>query len=140
MAEIGDRVQAPSRRIGQAPREGVVTGVIGTLLRVRWSTGEESTFTPTMGSLVVVGRARSRAAAAKGSGRTTKAAGSAKAPSKAPAKRSGAPSKSAAPTKRTAAAPTKRTAAAPTAKTAKAAKGSRPSASKTAKPPTRGKR
>ena len=30
-----------------------MTGVTGSLLRVRWSTGEESTFAPSMGSLGV---------------------------------------------------------------------------------------
>jgi hypothetical protein len=59
MADIGDRVQVASTKVGQAPRDGVVTGVIGSLLQVKWSTGEESTFAPKMGSLSVVGRARS---------------------------------------------------------------------------------
>jgi len=58
MAAVGDRVQVPSKRVGQAPRDGVVTGVSGGLLRVTWSTGEESTITPSMGSLVVVGRVK----------------------------------------------------------------------------------
>jgi hypothetical protein len=59
MAGVGDRVQVPSKRVGQAPREGVVLGVSGGLLRIRWSTGEESTLMPSMGSLVVVGKTRS---------------------------------------------------------------------------------
>jgi len=59
MADIGDRVQVASTKVGQAPRNGVVTGVIGSLLQVKWSTGEESTFAPKMGSLSVVGRDRS---------------------------------------------------------------------------------
>ena len=59
MADTGDRVQVASTKVGQAPRDGVVTGVIGSLLQVKWSTGEESTFAPKMGSLSVVGRARS---------------------------------------------------------------------------------
>ena len=82
MAAVGDRVQVPSKRVGQAPREGVVIGASasGGLLRVRWSTGEESSITPSMGSLVVVGKARG--------GRGT--AGSASKPSK---KSSTAPSK-----------------------------------------------
>ncbi len=58
MAAVGDRVQVPSKRVGQAPREGVVTGVSGVLLRVTWSGGEESTIFPSMGSVVVVGKAR----------------------------------------------------------------------------------
>ncbi len=58
MAVVGDRVQVPSKRVGQLPREGVVTGVSGGLLRVTWSGGEESTITPSMGSLIVVGRVK----------------------------------------------------------------------------------
>jgi len=54
MTAVGDRVQVPSRKVGGAPREGVVTGVSGLLLRVRWSTGEESTVAPSMGSLEIV--------------------------------------------------------------------------------------
>ena len=56
MPEVGDRVEVPSKRVGQTPRQGVVTAVTGTLLRVAWTTGEESTVMPSMGSLVVVGR------------------------------------------------------------------------------------
>jgi len=56
VATVGDRVQVPSRKSGEAPRDGVVTGVAGSLLSVRWSTGEESTVVPSMGSLVVVGK------------------------------------------------------------------------------------
>jgi hypothetical protein len=55
MAVVGDRVQISSRKIGEAPRDGVVTGVTGSLLRVRWSTGEESTVVSSKGSLAVVG-------------------------------------------------------------------------------------
>ena len=56
MAVVGDRVQVSSRKVGEAPRDGVVTGVTGSLLTVRWSTGEESTVVPSMGSLAVVGK------------------------------------------------------------------------------------
>ena len=56
MAVVGDRVQVPSTKVGEAPREGVVTGVTGSLLRVRWSTGQESIVVPSMGSLAVVGK------------------------------------------------------------------------------------
>ena len=51
MANIGDRVQALSPKLGQPPREGVVTGVSGRLRRVRWSSGEESTIVPAVGSV-----------------------------------------------------------------------------------------
>ncbi|HTT86713.1 MAG TPA: DUF1918 domain-containing protein [Acidimicrobiales bacterium] len=64
MAGLGDRVQVPSKKVGQAPREGVVVGVSGSLLTVRWSTGEESAIMPSMGSLVVVGKARGHGATA----------------------------------------------------------------------------
>jgi hypothetical protein len=60
MPEVGDRVRVRSSKIGQAMREGVVTQVLGHLLRVKWSTGEETTFTPGPGSLTVVGRTRAR--------------------------------------------------------------------------------
>jgi orotidine-5'-phosphate decarboxylase len=56
MAVVGDRVQILSKKVGGAPRDGVVTGVTGSLLRVRWSTGEQSTVVPSMGSLAVVGK------------------------------------------------------------------------------------
>jgi Domain of unknown function (DUF1918) len=83
MAVVGDRVQVPSKRVGQAPRDGVVTGVSGSLLRVAWSGGEESTIFPSMGSLVVVGKVRARA---------KKSAPTAKAPAR---KTSGVPAKKA---------------------------------------------
>jgi len=74
MASIGDRVLVPTRKIGAAPREGVVTGVTGSLLRVRWSTGEESTILPSMGSIEVIGKTRSPTAkkAAKLAAKPTK--------------------------------------------------------------------
>ncbi len=56
MAVVGDRVQISSRKVGEASRDGVVTSVTGSLLRVRWSTREESTVVPSMGSLAVVGK------------------------------------------------------------------------------------
>jgi hypothetical protein len=61
MAAIGDRVQVPSKRVGQAPRDGIVTGVSGALLQIAWSGGEVSTIMPSMGSLVVVGKVKVRA-------------------------------------------------------------------------------
>jgi hypothetical protein len=86
MAAVGDRVQVASKRVGQAPRDGVVTGVSGGLLRVTWSGGEESTITPSMGSLMVVGKVRARA---KKGGSTAKAASkkAVKKAAKAPAKK-----------------------------------------------------
>jgi hypothetical protein len=60
MPVVGDRVRVRSRKIGQVVREGVVTQVLGHLLRVKWSTGGETTFTPGPGSLTVVGRNKVR--------------------------------------------------------------------------------
>ena len=98
MADIGDRVEVASTKVGQAPRDGVVTGVIGSLLRVKWSTGEESTFAPKMGSLSVVGRVRSgskrRSSPANARTGTTKA-GAARRSSTKTAKRTQAPKKAA---------------------------------------------
>ena len=58
MANIGDRVQALSSKLGQSPREGVVTGVSGRLLQVRWSSGEESTIVPAVGSVTIIAKAK----------------------------------------------------------------------------------
>jgi len=59
MAEIGDRVRVQSTKVGQPTRDGVVVGVVGRLLRVKWSTGEESTVAPGPGAVAVVGRSKS---------------------------------------------------------------------------------
>ena len=94
MPEVGDRVRVGSTKIGQAVREGVVTQVLGDLLRVQWSTGEESTFTPGPGSLTVVGRstaASKKAAAASTKKRAT--AGNKETAKKSVAKRNAAPRK-----------------------------------------------
>ena len=56
MPDVGDRVRFHSRKVGEAPREGVVTGVTGQLLSIRWSTGEESMMVPGPGSLAIVGK------------------------------------------------------------------------------------
>jgi hypothetical protein len=64
MPDVGDRVRVKSTKVGQAVREGVVTDVVGHLLRVQWTTGEESTFAPGTGSVTVVGKVRARASKA----------------------------------------------------------------------------
>jgi hypothetical protein len=61
MPDIGDRVRVESTKVGQAPRDGVVVGVIGHLLRIKWSTGEESTIVPGPGAVAVTGRVRKSA-------------------------------------------------------------------------------
>jgi hypothetical protein len=102
MAVVGDRVQVPSKRVGQAPRDGVVTGVSGSLLRVSWSGGEESTIFPSMGSLVVVGKVRVRS---KRGGPTAKKVVSRKAVAKKAASKKPASKK---PAKKAAKAPAKK--------------------------------
>jgi len=83
MPEVGDRVRVESTKLGQAVREGVVTGVVGRLLRIEWSTGEESTFMPGPGSVRVVGKARVRASKkAPGGKAATRATEADKAPGK----------------------------------------------------------
>jgi hypothetical protein len=76
MPEVGDRIRMHAIKVDQPPREGVVTSVSGTLLRVKWSTGEETTMIPGPGSVMVIGRVR------KASG--TKAEAPAKAAKKTP--------------------------------------------------------
>jgi len=58
MPDVGDRVRFASRKVDEAPREGVVTDVIGQLLRIKWSTGEESTVIPGPGAVAVIGKVR----------------------------------------------------------------------------------
>ena len=53
MVTVGDRIRLSSMK---GPiREGVVTDVTGSLVRVRWPTGEETTVVPAPGTLSVVG-------------------------------------------------------------------------------------
>jgi hypothetical protein len=56
MPDVGDRVRVDSTKVGEASRAGVVTSVIGQLLRIKWTTGEESSFVPGPGSLSVIGK------------------------------------------------------------------------------------
>ena len=94
MPVVGDLVQVPSKKVGQTPREGVVTGVSGALVRVTWSTGEESTIMPSMGSLVVVGKGKARApkgVSAKKAPTKKAAKAPAKKTRKEPGKRKGSP-------------------------------------------------
>ena len=56
MPEVGDRIRMHAIKVDQPPREGVVTSVSGALLRIRWSTGEETTMVPGPGSVMVIGK------------------------------------------------------------------------------------
>lgn len=52
MVNVGDRIRLSSMK--GLPREGVVTAVTGSLMRVRWSSEEETTLTPAPGTLTVL--------------------------------------------------------------------------------------
>jgi hypothetical protein len=113
MVDVGNRVQLASRKVGHEPRTGVVTGVTGQVITVRWSSGEESRLVPGPGALTVVGagtvtpRANKKAnAAPKKAGPAKKKAGPAKkkaGPAKkkaVPATKKAGPAKKKAPPKR----------------------------------------
>jgi hypothetical protein len=78
MVGVGDRIRLTLNK--GAAREGIVTDVTGSMLRVRWGSGDESTVIPGPGTLTVLGRIARKAsrptkppsATAKGS--NTKAA------------------------------------------------------------------
>jgi hypothetical protein len=55
MAKVGDRVIVESEKVGRESRIGLVVGVEGEMIRVRWDAGSESVFVPSVGSLRVVG-------------------------------------------------------------------------------------
>jgi hypothetical protein len=52
MVEVGDRIRLSSMK--GAGREGLVTAVTGSLVRVRWPSGEETTVAPAPGTLSVL--------------------------------------------------------------------------------------
>jgi hypothetical protein len=52
MVKVGDRIRLSSMKA--AGREGVVTAVTGSLVRVRWLSGEETTVAPAPGTLSVL--------------------------------------------------------------------------------------
>jgi Domain of unknown function (DUF1918) len=54
MVQSGDRVTVDGRRVGQAPRSGVVTAVNGTLVTVQWDDGHVTIFAPMAGTMTVV--------------------------------------------------------------------------------------
>ena len=52
MADVGDRIRLSSMK--GPDREGIVTAVTGSLIRVRWSSDEETTVIPAPGTLTVL--------------------------------------------------------------------------------------
>ena len=53
MVRVGDQIRLSSMKGPE--REGVVTAVTGSLIRVRWPFGGETTLVPAPGTLTVVG-------------------------------------------------------------------------------------
>ena len=87
MVEVGDRIRLSSMK--GPGREGLVTAVTGSLLRVRWLSGEETLVAPAPGTLSVLaaGKAVSqkgarKSAAQKTAGATKKKIASKSAPPK----------------------------------------------------------
>ena len=100
MPKVGDRVRLASRKVGQDPRAGVITGVRGQMISVRWSSGEESSIVPGPGTLTVVGRATPRTKAAAKQKKKAAPARKKAAKRAAPARKKAAPSKKGAATKK----------------------------------------
>lgn len=67
MVKVGDRIRLSSTK--GPDRDGVVTAVTGSLLRVRWPSEEETTVVPAAGTLTVLASSD----AVKKTGRTKKA-------------------------------------------------------------------
>lgn len=74
MVKVGDRIRLSSLK--GPDREGVVTGVTGPLVRVRWPSDEETTVVPGPGTLTVLaaGKDAPRKAAKKTAAAKKKAA------------------------------------------------------------------
>jgi hypothetical protein len=60
MLEVGDRIRLSSRK--GPDREGVITALTGTMVRVRWPSGDETTVIPAAGTLTVLSSASDRQA------------------------------------------------------------------------------
>jgi len=64
VASVGARVRVLPNKAGQPPRDGVVTAISGNLLRIRWSSGEETSLIPGAGAVTVVGKVGTRSVTA----------------------------------------------------------------------------
>jgi hypothetical protein len=54
MVDVGARIEVESEKVGAPPKCGVVTGINGPLIQVRWDDGRETSFVPAAGSMRVV--------------------------------------------------------------------------------------
>lgn len=62
MPDVGDRVSVASK---SGPRLGVVVSISGSMLRVRWDSGEETSLIPGPGTLTVLGKMSKRSPSKK---------------------------------------------------------------------------
>jgi hypothetical protein len=72
MVKVGDRIRLSSMK--GPDRDGVVTAVTGSLVRVRWSSEEETTVVPAPGTLTVLAAGKvvpQKAAKTKGAAKNT---------------------------------------------------------------------
>ncbi len=78
MVKTGDRIRLSSTK--GPNREGVVTAVTGSLVRLRWPSGEETTVVPAPGTLTVLkaGEVSPRRAGRKNEGAAKVEAGASK--------------------------------------------------------------
>jgi hypothetical protein len=51
MPKVGDRVIIEGTKVGAQRREGSLVGVVGSLMRIRWTDGSESMLSPAAGSI-----------------------------------------------------------------------------------------
>jgi hypothetical protein len=54
MVKIKDRIVVESEKVGTPPRSGVVIAIHGSLVRVKWDDGTETSFVPAAGSLTII--------------------------------------------------------------------------------------
>lgn len=55
MVEVKDRVVIESEKVGEPARTGTVTEVVGSLIKIEWDDGSETSMVPAAGALRVVG-------------------------------------------------------------------------------------
>jgi hypothetical protein len=56
MVEVGDRIEVESEKVGESARTGMVIGVVGSLIKIKWDDGTETSMVPGAGSLRVAGQ------------------------------------------------------------------------------------
>jgi hypothetical protein len=88
MLKVGDRIRLSSGK--GSDREGAVTAVMGSMVRVRWSSASETTVIPAPGTLTVLSASGARAPKKVVPKKTAAKTGAKKATSKKAAAKTGA--------------------------------------------------